>query len=426
MLSLLKTVAQNGLSESVVRRAITLLAFTIPASLINLLFTYVAAHKLEPDEFGIFYAAITAINILFAPAVIFNLLFSRYVSTLYAESGSDAARHSHFIVLSTTLRWLSAFTFVGLAAVVILGVIGGFFSAQLAMVVIIIVATSYFAECGRIFLQGEHRFLTLGIYTLIWMSGRLVFGTIGLWVFGTVWSGLAGVVFAAPVVFFLFFGLKPLISKPAKIPDLLPPNLSELVPFAIGYAIFAAVAHADIIVAYLMLDPYQLGVYSASSVLPKGILMLTLPIIQLAFPLMVDNRVKETPGMSVMVKGFLLTSVVAASGVIVAIIFRETVCASRYGFNSCDIPTMIYAAVAMIPFVLVRFLISVDYSAHRDWVPGLLIVPLCIFVGLNLNKPLDSQGLATLFLIFSFIVLLLYPALRIAQPLLLRLMPQSP
>jgi hypothetical protein len=258
------------------------------------------------------------------------------------------------------------------------------------------------------------------------MGGRFAFGCVGLWIFGTVWGGLAGVILSAPVVFLLFFGFKPLASQSSQLVEQSPPGIGDLVPFAIGYAIFAAAAHADIIVAYLKFAPYQLGVYSASSVLPKGILMLTLPIIQLAFPLMVGKHVDATPGFQVILKGFLLTGAVAMSGVMVTLLFREPICASQFGIATCDVPTMIYGALAMVPFALVRFLVSVDYSAHRDWVPSLLIIPLAVFVGVNSELSNDPAGLAMLFALFSLIALLLYPALRFAQPLLARFAPQSP
>ncbi|HNR77624.1 MAG TPA: hypothetical protein PKM48_10880, partial [Parvularculaceae bacterium] len=61
-----------GLRRSVIRRGISLLALTLPAALLNLGLAYLASKWLDAGDFGIYYAAITAINIAFAPAMIVN------------------------------------------------------------------------------------------------------------------------------------------------------------------------------------------------------------------------------------------------------------------------------------------------------------------------------------------------------------------
>jgi O-antigen/teichoic acid export membrane protein len=411
----LSRLLSRGWNESVIRRAMTLLVITVPATLLNLALTYSASHMLNPTEFGIFYTAITTINILFAPAIVLNLFFSRYVATIFARGGLEAANGAFVVILKTLARWLALASVIGVLAVIIVGALAGKFSATLGIVIIVIVATSYFAECGRVILQGEHRFTRLGIYTLAWMVLRFVLGLGGLWAFGTVWGGLAGVALSAPAAFVLFFGINPLASRVmGELPD--PPKLTEMVPFALGYALFSAAAHADIIVAYVALDPVHLGIYSASSVLPKGLLMATLPIIQLAFPLMVGRQVEARPGLGVILKGIALTGAVSVAGAAGIFLVSGPACSSSYGLAGCDPTTMIYGALAMISFGLLRFFVSIDYSVKRDWVPSLLAVPTVIFPAVIIGMPLTPETLALYFLIFSVATLLPYLLLSLFQP----------
>jgi O-antigen/teichoic acid export membrane protein len=401
-----------GWNRSVIRRASTLLAITLPGLVFNLGLTYAASHMLNSEEFGIFYTAITTINILFAPAIVVNLFFSRFVSTIFANDGLGAAQESFQVVLRTVGRWLTVASVVALAAVLILGGLGGQFSTAMGIVVIVVVATSYFAECGRVILQGEQRFLRLGLYTLSWMLMRFVLGLIGLWVFGTVWGGLAGVAISAPLAFVAFFGTSPLSDAKNQVAAVKPPRLVEIAPFALGYGIFSAAAHADIVVAYAVFDPVQLGVYSASSVLPKGLLMATLPIIQLAFPLMVGSNVAARLGLDVILKGIGLTIAVTMVGAAAIFALSGPACSSSYGLVGCDAQTMAVAALAMIPFGALRFLVSVDYSARRDWMPSLVILPAVAFIVFGLSAPLTPYGLAVDFAIFSVLTLLPYGLLR--------------
>lgn len=201
----------SGWNQSVLRRAILLLLFTFPAAALNLAFTYTASHFLSPGDFGIFYTAITAINILFAPATVVNLFFSRFVATAFARHGKEEGKAAVATMLLVVSKWIILASMACLALVGAAGFANDLFSPTVGTLIVVIVATSYFAECGRIILQGEHRFVRLGIYTLGWMTARFVFGLAGLWLFGTVWGALAGVVLSAPIIFILFFGISPFL-----------------------------------------------------------------------------------------------------------------------------------------------------------------------------------------------------------------------
>ena len=199
-----------------------------------------------------------------------------------------------------------------------------------------------------------------------------------------------------------------------RLPD--PPrisNLTSLIPFGLGYGLFAAAAHVDILIAYFYLPTQELGVYSALPVLPKGPSMLTLPIIQLAFPMMVGRQAASLPSGVVIVKGLVLTTLLSSLGAGAIMALSEPACSGRLGFRACDPTTMSFGLLAIIVFEIVRFLVSVDFSAKRDLMPSALAVPLglyCAFAGYGVKTP---TALAQGFVLFSLATLLFYLLLRL-------------
>jgi O-antigen/teichoic acid export membrane protein/uncharacterized membrane protein len=407
-----KLIAKHEWHQSVLRRGAILLCFTLPAALLNLSLTYSASRILHPQGFGVFYTAITAVNILFAPSVVLNLFFSRFIADLATRCGRERADMTLWYVSQFMAKWPGLFSLLGVLGIVLLGVMNAKFSKPLAVVIILIVYTSYLGESGRIVLQGTHRFIRLGAYTLAWMTIRFTLGLAGLWLFKTIWGGLAGIILSAPAVFLLFFGA-PRNPRADGTDISRTLNINRLIPFALSYGVFAALAHFDILVAYLKMQPSDLGVYSASSVLPKGLFMVSLPIVQLAFPLMVGRHTAALPSIWVLLKGLLLTFTLTAIGGAVIMAVSGPVCTGSHGIAACDSTTMTYALGAIVVFCVVRFLISADFAAYRDWMPTILLAPLALFGLYALRmQEMAPVDLARAFCLFSLMTLLFYASLR--------------
>jgi len=418
----IKQIVHSGWDQSVVRRLISLLCFTLPAAGLNLGLSYFASHLLSSKDFGIYYTAIIAINILFAPSLVLNLFFSRFTANVLARHGLEQADRTLWLIVRLVAKWLGILSLVGLALILLFSVLGGKFSRLLALLIILVVYTSYLAETGRIVLQGTHRFIRLGKYTLGWMAIRFALAIGALWFFRTVWGGMVGIVMSAPIVFLWTFGIprKNQFADSAALSQAL--DITALTPFAFSYGVFAAIAHADIVVAYLTMQPHALGVYSASSVLPKGLLMVSLPIVQLTFPMMVGRHAAVLPSTSIFLKGLLVTFALTAIGAIIIIALSEPVCNASYGIAACNSTAMAYGLVAIVVFCVIRFLISADFAANRDWLPTTLVVPLGLFGAyafhIRRTTPVD---LAQTFFLFSLIVLVFYSLLRVALPLAMQI-----
>lgn len=75
----LKGLIKRPYHDSVIRRAVILLALVVPAFAANMLIHYGAAALLAPDQFGVFYVANAISNVLFSGSLVLNMVFTRYL-----------------------------------------------------------------------------------------------------------------------------------------------------------------------------------------------------------------------------------------------------------------------------------------------------------------------------------------------------------
>lgn len=418
----------SSLNASVVRRGVGLLAITAPAALLNLGLSYLASKWLGTKDFGIYYTAITAINVAFAPAIIMNLFFTRAIATVGAEQGAAQAKESSEKVFRLIVSWGAIAFFTLTSFAVIAWGLGAGFSVLVACAVALVVYISYCAEVGRISLQSENKFFTLGLFTLGWMSSRFIGGALGIYFLGNVWGGLLGIGVATLLPIFVLFRpwkmvgrrfFRPWAQRESGDHSLLRMiRFRSFLKLSAGFVLFMIVAHADILIAYKVLTPEQLSVYSASAILPKGMLVLTLPLIQLLFPLIVGERASARPTRMLILRGALLTLVVSASGALMIDLLSGPLCVSSYGIALCDSSVMRMGLLAIIAMCVLRLAISVDYASHLDFVPLTLSILLGA-AGLPLFSKTEwsPETLSRAYLYFSFSSLFIYCLLSLAARL---------
>lgn len=415
----------SNLRQSVFRRGIGLMILTLPAALLNLGLAYLASKWLGAADFGIYYAAITAINIAFAPATILNLFFTRAVAAIGAEYGSAGAVRASGQVFRFIASWVGVLTGVAILLAAASWWLSGSFALWVAVLALLVIYFSYCSEAGRIAFQGDGKFVHLGVFTLLWMALRFAGGVAGIYFFRSVWAGLAGIAIAIFLPITLLFRpwtmLRERFFFPWSTGNAADQKFVSMVKFtsfaklAAGFLLFMLVANADILAAYLTLDPVNLTIYSASSVLPKGLLIATLPLIQLIFPLIVGERASARPTVLLVVRGALLTLLVAGAGAIVIALLSEPLCTGAHGIASCNDDVMAYGLAAIVAMSLLRLAVSADYAAKNDFIPLLLTAPIAagwlLISTSDISAPLP---LGQYYAAFSVATLVSYSAASIA------------
>jgi hypothetical protein len=340
---------------------------------------YGAGRFLSPADFGILYLAHALQNVLCAGSVILNIFLTRHYSILGLSAGPGATAHSARAVERIALRMgpLVALTLMG--AMAIGGKQIGAHSWILALLVPLDVFGSYLCDLERAALQSAQKTIPVGLFNLLQQSFRAVFGIIGIVLFGAVWTAIVGWIVASTVLYLAF---RPrVVGSPVNYAgvqaDL--PSRSGLLPLMVGYGAIMGFVYLDVIVGYVVLPSDSFGLYSASSVLPKMILVGLTPIMLMLFPLMIEKNIR-VPASVVRRIGLVLTGLtgVAVLGLILA---SPILCEGRWGLRYCQDAAFDGMMLSLIPLVLLRLLAFVAFASKRDWLPLLTLIPAAIFAG---------------------------------------------
>lgn len=395
--------------HSVIRRSVVVLAFSGPAMLFNLGLAYVATTLLSPDEFGIFYLAITITNVAFAPSVVLTLFYSRYFVVTAAKMGEQATLHVIRDYVKKVSLWAGLLSFVTLAGLLAFGELIGISAPKIIFLIVLTDYLAYIAETARAAMQGLHQFVRLGLYTMFWMGFRFLLAIAGLVLFETVSAGLLGVALSAMMVFpYFYVRLNKQLKFPAPETKLKLPKFSNILPVALGYSTFVLISYLDILLAYFVLNQSELGAYSASTVLPKGIILLTMPIMQVVFPVIVGKHHGVLLKPELIVRSIAITLFTAIFAATALILSDVLLCSGDFGIKYCQTSLITTMALAAIPLCLVRLFVMIQFAMGRDWMPLLLIVPTLIYFAYAYQFTTGMQQLAAEFMVFSYGLFIYY------------------
>ncbi len=364
---------------------------------------------LEAESFGIFYTSISVVNLFFMPAVIVGSFFVYDVAAAAAAGGAQEALQIYRRNLRLTARWGFVLTLILVAGLVALSVVGEAGAWALFVMIVITTYSSYFVECLRSCLQGIQRFRRLGTVGLLWMAGRFVLGLGGIYIVGTAWGGMAGVALAGILVFlFAHRALARANPSRAPAPVMDRDTSGRLLKFVASYGVYPVAAYLDILIAYFVLPSETLGAYTASSVLPKALLLAAAPIVQVMFPVLISDRAKsENHGLSLS-KGLLFTGGFTISGVVFFVVLDDLTCGGSIGIRNCASDLLFSLGVSSIALCLIRVLVLHKLAAGLYWHSVLLLVPAGWFVVTTLLTPQVPGVLAFNYAIFSVTALVGY------------------
>lgn len=375
----LKRLLTDRYESSVFRRTFLLLALIVPAFVANFLVLYVCAHWLGAADFGVFYAANTIGNILFSGSLILNLAFTRYLSNVLVAQGPQGVLTATFKVQRTVLWWGGLIAAALMLSGVVAGNRVGVRSAIVVVLVVLDAFTAYVGDVGRILLQSVRRTVALGLYTLIWMVLRLLLCLAGLLWFGTVRGALAGIVLSSVVMIAAFNIVLRRRAGSANEPVAQLPALASELPGILGYGLLVTVSNLDILVGYFILPSVNFGIYSASSILPKAILTVIMPLQQMLFPHMVAGGPNQRDGQRFRQKTAFAVLGLAAVGTAATFVIEPFACGASPGILLCRPSLMNIILLGVVPLALVRLLLLDDIVSHRPFRAFYLLLPLIGF-----------------------------------------------
>jgi len=383
-----------------------------PAYLINFIFLLVAGRLLGPHAFSIFYTAISIINILTAPAVISNLFYSKRITVDSLDAGLAGATYHLFRYIRYILIWGGLTSLALIPVITIAGSILGVESHALTLLVPLSILFIFLAESIRAFFQGLKKFWALGGYTLCWVLLRFVLGIAGIMIIGLPWAGVLGILLAALCVFGLTFYLS-IKPKVRKSPEFHPQRSESrenraIITFAASYGLIVLIMYLDMLMGYLALNRSVFGMYSEACIISKSIILLTTPIIQVFFPVIVEQNAQKRIDPKTIAKSFLITFLASSTAALMAGVFAEFICREVLGMTSYNLMMFRVVVASAVPVCLLRIL-SLLKLAQGHNTHTLLLIPAVILQMVLLD--ITSENVETFawgFTLLCWITLLYY------------------
>ena len=409
----LKGLIERPYDESVFRRAVILLALVIPAFAANMLVHYGAAAFLAPDQFGIFFVANAMSNVLFSGSFVLNMVFTRYLVSVELQHSPKAIYFGLRRLELAVLTWgaIGAATCFALLSVV--GQRVGAQSTAVIFLVVFDVYTAYVADLGRILLQSLRRTAALGLYTLVWMLLRFLLCMAGLLIFRTVWGGFIGIVASAVIMFLALHLWVAKQTRDLQFEVSSPPSLLAMSPVAIGYGLTITVSNLDVLVSYFLLSGDDLGVYSASSVFPKAIIVVVMPLLQMLFPIAMGANLSGRQYHAILAKSAIVLLAVTACGSIATWALSDLLCGGTWGIKNCKTGILDVLLWSVVPIAFLRALVLLQFALELDYLAICLGVPALIYTWIAFTSEHSVAFIARQFSLFAAAVFIFLGAVHL-------------
>ena len=417
--------------QSIVRRSLAVMVFYVAGHGFNYLLLATTNRMLEPELFGLFYLSISLINVLGTPGLVLAMSLAQRFAGLSSAAGSDAVIHDLNRVLLFYVKWGSAAALAGAAA---LAVAGRFLGVESFAIVILIPAVAYaevMFEIIRACLQGLQRFTWFGMSWVIRCVAQYTFAVAALYLFDSVLSGLSGFLVATVLV---NLGVRSILPARPSAPvgdkgrDGQLPWRTEILPQVSAYGLFTLLANLDVLLGYILLSHEQLGVYAASSILPKAIVTVTLPVAQVLLPVVAVRYQAGESSRWAIVKAVMTVFVLGSCGALVLWFGSDLACSSRFGIRFCEPGLMALLAAAAVPLAVMRVLVVTSLALKftrrtmlQAWAIGLMVA-----ISLLATQD-DLYRLATIYLVICAGTMFMYFGIELwSRPRLARFWLETP
>jgi O-antigen/teichoic acid export membrane protein len=201
----------------------------------------------------------------------------------------------------------------------------------------------------------------------------------------------------------------------------MPLPVSTLVPTTVGYGLLILLSNLDVLLSYLVLSSEDLGLYSASSVFPKAILVVITPLLQMLFPMMLTVKA-DAPQFDFTIAKIggvvlLLTSI--GAGIIW--LLSGWLCGGAWGLKLCEPGPMHVLLLSTLPLVLLRVLVTLQFARGHDLIALWLGIPVATYFFIIANSQRTVEAVAKGFTVFSagaciFFLAICFLAARVRRP----------
>jgi O-antigen/teichoic acid export membrane protein len=393
--------------HSIIRRSLILTTFYIAGHGFYYVLLLIANAMLDPTGFGRLYTGWAVLNVLVAPISIIALLLSSYFAQANASKGPAFVSRMLARIAALALPWTAATVLVLEVLFYLGGRLIGVDSLALVLVLPLTAVSFLGVEIVRASLQGTLRFVAYGASWFLWCVAQCLVGAVGLVLTRSPWGCFAGMLVAnlltlGGLCWAVAGGGATAPDATEDGPKLASYSLRRALAFCNAFVGFVLFNNADIFLAYLILSPADLGVYTASSVLPKAIVTATQPVVQIILPVVISIQGEGEDTSQAVMKAIFAAFALGAAAFVVLWVGSDLACGSPHGIRFCTSPLMLLLAAAAVPLSVIRTLVTADVAHGRYWLPHLPFLALAVFAAaMTLTKasgPAENLHLAATYL----------------------------
>jgi O-antigen/teichoic acid export membrane protein len=405
--------------HSIIRRSLILTTFYISGHAFYYLLLLIANAMLDPTGFGRLYTGWAVLNVLVAPISIMALLLSSYFAQANSSKGSAFVSRMLARIAAIALPWTAATVLVLEVLFYLGGRLIGVDSLALVLVLPLTAVSFLGVEIVRASLQGTLRFVAYGASWFLWCVAQCAVGAVGLFLTRSPWGCFAGMLAAnlltlGGLCWAVAGGGATAPDATEDGPKLASYSLRRALAFCSAFVGFVLFNNADIFLAYLILNPADLGIYTASSVLPKAIVTATQPVVQIILPVVISIQGEGEDTSQAVMKAIFAAFALGAAAFVVLWAGSDLACGSPHGIRFCTSPLMLLLAAAAVPLSVIRTLVTADVAHGRYWLPHLPLLALLVFAAAMALTKMSGSGenlhLATTYLFSCWGLLALWAA----------------
>jgi O-antigen/teichoic acid export membrane protein len=404
---------RSPMLHSVIRRSFYVALFFVAGHVFYYLLLLTANAKLDPVGFGRFYMGWATLNVLVAPGGVVTLSLSGHFADVFRVNGSGGVVPALGRAAAKMMPWALALI-AGIEVLLFLsGRVIGADSVILIAVLPLTALTSVMVDAVRAVFQGMLRFFWFGTSWLVWCIVQFIFGAAGLVFIGAPWAVFVGMLAANCLTLISLLMIVWRMGTvragndagPAPNPEFVVQSLRQMLPLCTALGAFVLLSNADVIVAYLKFTGAGLGIYAASTVLPKAIVTATQPVAQVLLPLATHIGHNSLGIGRVVVKAVGTTFAMAALGAAALWLVSGEACGGHFGIKFCDSAILLPLAIAAVALSVIRTSIIADFLCARYWRSHLVVAVITIFAIVSLLVKLNGTGLALSYSIACWLLL---------------------
>jgi O-antigen/teichoic acid export membrane protein len=399
------------MQHSVIRRSLIITTVFVTGHLFQYALMIVANRLLDPGSFGRYYVALSLLNVLLTPVTVLTFSFTQHFSTVFAATGISPVASELKILQRRHALVGSGLVLLCVFSLLLVGSLIGADSFMLLVLVPALALGIYLFEMARAAFQGALDFVTYSAAWIGWWAGQFAVATLALYLIGTPWAGIAAMLLVTVISTFVLLSI--MLRSSSDRVDIVkgtwPPfRVRTALPFAVEYGLFIFVTNIDVLIAYVTLDNYALGVYAASTVLPKALVTATYPVSQVMLPVMSafgsDHRARHLA----LLKALFVCALFGAAGALILSAGSGLACNERFGFRFCSPWILTVLSLSAISLGLTRVLVVAGLALGNQ---RYLVVPalmLGLFAAAAIVWGHKPENLAVIYTLFCWLLLAVY------------------